>query len=209
MTAPYNLEADFGSVGGDASVSTTGATETRVTLQYDTAQGNVDIQGGLVGTTGRQVTLTAYPRTGYVFSYWETVSAPALENITFGVFTGQGTINGRARPFVQSVPLGTAIAVDCIPAAGYQFDKAETFDAAGNSLARIIQPSFTVYANGQLEEVRAYFTSTAATPESPTQEPLGTTTETTDGRTGVSTTTTYSTATGTDTVSPTGRELFE
>lgn len=193
MTNPNTmLESDFGSVtentvyttgytqtaGGSTTTNVTTTTttvETRVTLQYDTTQGNVDIQGGLVGTAGRQVVLTAYPRDGYVFSYWETVSAPPAQDITFGVFTGQGTINGKAMPFVQSVPQGTAIAVDCMPAAGYQFDSAETFDIAGNSLGLITQPSFTVYANGQLEEVRVYFTATVATTTSTTTSVTNTT----------------------------------
>lgn len=182
-------------------------TETRVTLQYDTTQGNIDVQGGLVGDANRQVTLTAYPRDGYIFSYWETISAPPSQDITFGVFTGRGTINGRSKTFTQSVPQGTAIAVDCVPAVGYQFDSAETFDIAGNSLGLIIQPSFTVYANGQLQEVRVYFTSTIVTNEPIPTIPTGTTTETSGGGVGT-TTTVYTTSTGTDTVAPATNRPF-
>lgn len=183
MTTPtrlYDVSGGTTNSGTTTATTTTTTTETRVTLQYDTTQGNVDVQGGLVGTAGREVTLTAYPRDGYVFSYWETFAAAPSEDITFGVFSGQGTINGTSRPFVQSVPFGTAIAVECIPAAGYQFDSAETFDVSGNSLGLIIYPSFTVYANGQLDEVRVYFTSITTT----TNEPVTTTsTSTTTGGT--------------------------
>jgi len=79
------------------------------------------------------------------------------QTITLGVFGGRGTINGKGTTFSTTVPWGSAISISCVPASGYEFDYATTVNSFGVGTGTYIYPDFMVYANGNLDEVRAYF----------------------------------------------------
>jgi hypothetical protein len=83
------------------------------------------------------------------------------QTISFGVFGGRGIINGHSGPFSVTMPWGEGMAVSCVPAAGYAFSYAVRVNALGNDIGRIILPDFMAYADGILDEVRAYFVPTA------------------------------------------------
>lgn len=112
MTSPFNVEADFGSVGGDAvtnqsqfAITTAGGTEgnseigststveTTLTLDFNPAECTADTSdpGRPTGPKGRTISLSAFPNPGFVFERWEISTSTPTVDVTFGVFSEFGS----------------------------------------------------------------------------------------------------------------------
>ena len=82
---------------------------------------------------------------------------PQIITLSVGGERTGGTINGRSSPFSVTVEWGTGYAISMIPNAGYLNDITLLYDKLGQVIGNIVGSDALVYANGQLDEVVAFF----------------------------------------------------